>query len=201
MEFFLKNSKFRDWFFVPSLGLAKGLAITWDNNLEMKLLSENFNVCHLESKIGDTVIEMVCVYGAVEADEKLYQWSYISDLAKGIKNPWFLTGNLNIILDPGEKQGGNNTSSSSKAFVTNVTDSMGLQDADYEGAPFTWSNNRSGEANICERIDRALESFQWIQLFPDTKVSHLSKVGPHHTPILFDSNPEPKKLQKPFRCI
>ncbi|XP_026410641.1 uncharacterized protein LOC113305863 [Papaver somniferum] len=106
--------------------------------------------------IGDKKIEITCVYGAVEADEKIAQWSYISDLAKQIQKPWEQIGDLNIILDPGEKKGGNNSISSSKAFVTQVIESLGLQDAGYEGSPFTWSNNRSGDANICERIDRAL---------------------------------------------
>lgn len=91
------------------------------------------------------------------------------DLAKQIQKPWILIGDLNIILDPGEKQGGNNSSSRSKAFVTQVIDSLGLQDAGYEGSPFTWSNNRNGDANICERIDRALISYQWIHIFHNTK--------------------------------
>ncbi|XP_026386440.1 uncharacterized protein LOC113281798 [Papaver somniferum] len=76
-----------------------------------------------------------------------------------------------------------------------------IQDAGYEGAPFTWSNNRQGNGNTCERIDRALTSFLCIQNFPNTKVSHLPRVGSDHTPLLLNSHPDKQLLQKPFRCI
>lgn len=38
-------------------------------------------------------------------------------------------------------------------------------------------------------------------MFPNTKVSHLTRAGSDHTPILLDTNPESKRLHKPFRCI
>lgn len=179
----------------------RGLAIVWHNNVELKFLSAHLNICHFETTIGEKEIDITCVYGAVEANEKITQWSHILELSKQVKKPWVLIGDLNIILDPGEEQGGHSTSSSSKTFVTQIIDSLGLQDAGYEGAPFTWSNNRSGEANICERINRALISYQWIQMFHNTKVSHLTRVGSDHTLILFDSNPETKRLNKPFGCL
>lgn len=86
----------------------------------------------------------------MEADDKVAQWSHIQDLTGQVQKPCVLIGDLNIILDPGEKQGGNNTSSSSKSFVRQIIDALGLQDAGCEGAHFTWSNNQSGDVNICE---------------------------------------------------
>ncbi|XP_026435383.1 uncharacterized protein LOC113333107 [Papaver somniferum] len=191
MDLILKTSKFFDWFIIPSVGIAKGLAIawhnnvelrlvsaqfnvchfegSWHNNVELRLVSAQFNVCHFEGSYDDKVFELTCIYGAVGAEEKIIQWSHIQNLANQVQKPWALIGDLNIILDPAEKQGGNNTSSSNKTIVRQIIDSLGLQDAGYEGAPFTWSNNRSGDANICERIDRTLTSYQWIQLFPNTK--------------------------------
>lgn len=165
MDSFFKNSPFHDWFIVPSVGIAKGLAIAWHNNMDMKLISSKFNVCHFESKIGDTYIMITCVYGAVEADDKIEQWTHISDIGQQINKPWFLIGDLNVILDPDEKQGGNKAGSSSKSFIVNTINSLGLQDTGYDGSLFTWSNNRKEEANICERIDRVLTSFLWSQKF------------------------------------
>ncbi|XP_026382491.1 uncharacterized protein LOC113277661 [Papaver somniferum] len=107
MNLFFKKSKFHDWFIIPSVGIEKGIAIAWHNNIDMKLVSAKYNVCHFEASLD-------------------------------------------------EKQVGNKTSSSSKTVIIQTIVSIGLQNAGYEGAPFTWSNNRKGEADICERIDRAL---------------------------------------------
>ncbi|XP_026378269.1 uncharacterized protein LOC113272679 [Papaver somniferum] len=201
MELHLKKPLFHDWFIVSSVGIAKGLAIAWYNNVEMKLVSSKFNVCHFELKIGELETLVTCVYGAIDANDRINQWTHIAELAKLISKPWILIRDLNVILDPKEKQGGNQTSSSSKSFIIQTIDSMGLQDARYEGAPFTWSNNRKGEANICERIDRALTSVRWAQSFSDTKVTHLPRVGSDHMPILLDSSPQNYRIQKPFRCL
>ncbi|XP_026401924.1 uncharacterized protein LOC113297608 [Papaver somniferum] len=174
MDLFFKKSQFHDWFIVPSVGIAKGLAITWHDNIDMKLISSKFNVCHFDTKLGDKEVLITCVYGVVDVEDKIEQWSHILDIAQQVNKPWILIGDLNIILDPDEKQGGNKTSSSSKSFILHIIDSLGLQDAGYEGVPFTWSNNRKGDANICERIDRALTSFLWTQIFPDTKMKRIS---------------------------
>lgn len=40
-----------------------------------------------------------------------------------------------------------------------------------------------------------------VSEIPDTKVTHLPRIGSDHTPILLDSNPEKTRLQKPFRCL
>ncbi|XP_026392474.1 uncharacterized protein LOC113287838 isoform X2 [Papaver somniferum] len=180
MDLFFKKSKFHDWFIIPSVGIAKGLAIAWHNiidmklvclhnNIDMKLVSTKYNVCHFETSLGDEKIFITCVYRAIDTDEKIRQWNYISEMAQQVNKPWALIGDLNIILDPDEKQGENKASSSSKTIIIQTIDFIGLQDAGYEGAPFTWSNNRKGEVNICERIDRALTSFLWSQKFPDAK--------------------------------
>lgn len=106
MDLFFRNSNFHDWFIVPSVGIAKGLAIAWHNNITMKLLSSKFDVCHFESKVNDIEILITCVYGSIEVEDKIEQWTYISDIAQQVDKPWILIGDLNFILDPDEKQGG-----------------------------------------------------------------------------------------------
>lgn len=79
----------------------------------MNLLSSNINVCHFETKIGLLEVLITCVYGVVDPEDKFEQWSYIANIAQQVNKPWILIGDLNVNLDPDEKQGGNKTSSSS----------------------------------------------------------------------------------------
>lgn len=70
MDLILKKSKFSNWLIIPSVGIAKGLAIAWHNNVELKLVSAQFNVFHFEGSCDNKMFEITCVYGAVEAEEK-----------------------------------------------------------------------------------------------------------------------------------
>ncbi|RYR34855.1 hypothetical protein Ahy_A10g049901 [Arachis hypogaea] len=39
----------------------------------------------------------------------------------------------------------------------------------------TWSNNQVGEANIQERLDRAVATIDWKEAFPKAVVKHLQR--------------------------
>lgn len=49
---------------------------------------------------------------------------------------------------------------------------MGLLDLSFQGPIYT-RNNRRGENNIRERIDRGLSSVAWLQLYPDAAIHRL----------------------------
>lgn len=49
---------------------------------------------------------------------------------------------------------------------------MGFVDLGFVGSRFTWSNRRSGMANIRERIDRGIANLQWRVTFPDARIQH-----------------------------
>ncbi|KAK6156380.1 hypothetical protein DH2020_010628 [Rehmannia glutinosa] len=59
----------------------------------------------------------------------------------------------------------------------------GLHDLGYTGNPFTWSNGQGGESNIVERLDRALATETWQNIYPEYKVHHLPRLQSDHAPI------------------
>lgn len=59
---------------------------------------------------------------------------------------------------------------------------------------FTWWNGKLGTASIFARLDRSLYNTEWLQHFPSTKVTHLSRQYSDHAALLvsfFDSSSQP----------
>ena len=63
-----------------------------------------------------------------------------------------------------------------------------FRDLGYTGYPYTWSNNRSGEENVQERLDRFLANESWLAIFPWCRIHHLLKKHSDHIPILAECN-------------
>lgn len=53
-------------------------------------------------------------------------------------------------------------------------------DLGFKGNAFTWSNNQICKANIRERIDRAMATVDWWQMFPYAQVFHEVVLGSDH---------------------
>ncbi|EPS64876.1 hypothetical protein M569_09903, partial [Genlisea aurea] len=58
-----------------------------------------------------------------------------------------------------------------------------LRDLPHCGHPFTWTNKRKAPHTVCARLDRAVDSSSWLQLFPNTRTMHLPFGGSDHAPL------------------
>ncbi|KAL0004465.1 hypothetical protein SO802_012026 [Lithocarpus litseifolius] len=75
-----------------------------------------------------------------------------------------------------------------------------MVDLDFSGPRFTWSNKRDINNLIPERIDRFFMNPSWCLLYPDAKVSHLTRCHSDHCPVLLETSPRRAvHLSKPFR--
>ncbi|KAK5845358.1 hypothetical protein PVK06_001531 [Gossypium arboreum] len=63
----------------------------------------------------------------------------------------------------------------------------GLNDLGYTGRWFKWERGRIFSTNIRERLDRGVVSIDWLNLFSNCKVEHLSHAFSDHYPILLDT--------------
>lgn len=59
-------------------------------------------------------------------------------------------------------------------------------DLGFSRRQFTWSNRRSGLANIQERIDRSIANISWRTTFPNATVRHHPIAPSDHTSIILD---------------
>jgi hypothetical protein len=64
----------------------------------------------------------------------------------------------------------------------------------FSGTPYTYDNKRKGNANVRVRLDRAVATHSWRDLFCGTTVQHLVSPCSDHQPILI------KLMQEQRRC-
>uniref|UniRef100_A0A2N9FDP4 Reverse transcriptase domain-containing protein n=1 Tax=Fagus sylvatica TaxID=28930 RepID=A0A2N9FDP4_FAGSY len=138
---------FDNAFTVPSLGRSGGLALLW--KVEADVVIQNFSQHHIDAHV----------------DSKQ-------------ANCWRLTGfygrDFNEILRVNEKYGGRERSLRQILDFQEAVNTCNLVDLGFQGAKYTWTNNRDDDANIQGRLDRALATAPWLDFFPRYSVSHFS---------------------------
>lgn len=69
-----------------------------------------------------------------------------------------------------------------------------------EGYGFTWSKSKGKHNAIEEKLDRAMTSFDWLNMLPNVKLRNLIAFKLNHSPIhlLLDANCR-KSFRKQFR--
>uniref|UniRef100_A0A2N9G161 Reverse transcriptase domain-containing protein n=1 Tax=Fagus sylvatica TaxID=28930 RepID=A0A2N9G161_FAGSY len=82
-----------------------------------------------------------------------------------------------------------------------VIDECGFVDLGFRGFPFTWCNNRCGNATTWLRLDRFMATNDWVVRFHTAVVHHLDSSVSDHKPIWLTTYPIPGQQQRrrPFR--
>lgn len=84
-------------------------------------------------------------------------------------------------------------------FLGNFIFDIGAVDLGFHGNVFTWCNKRGGRANIRERLDRTVASPEWVLLYDQTGILHLSSDSSYHIPIQLKLHLDHLPRPKPFR--
>lgn len=113
-------------------------------------------------------------------------WPELSKLGGNFPEPWLIIGDLNSIDNPDDKVGGLPFSLSSNDPFLSFIHSNGLIDLGFNGNSFTWSNKRSDDRNVKERLDRSLANREWLSLFPNATITHLPMIASDHALIILN---------------
>ncbi|KAL4281787.1 hypothetical protein GQ457_03G032220 [Hibiscus cannabinus] len=149
LEKLRKKCKFENSFYVDPVESAGGLALWWDNDVQISILYSDKNV--IDSSISITSeAPWFCsfIYGPPYREEKRDFWEKMSSLRENSNNPWCIMGDSNIVLNQEDKFGGN------------------LYDlAQANWGAFTWTNLRADDDAIMERLDRIVVNSVWLNFF------------------------------------
>ncbi|KAJ4846114.1 hypothetical protein Tsubulata_033993 [Turnera subulata] len=149
--------RFPNAFYVDAIGKAGGLALWWDESTSVEVLSSSFSFI-------DTCITLIekdvrrfstFIYGLPVRKGRVELWEEISSLRPSTSAIWFLVGDLNTILSEDEKEGGRSTYRKDIEDFNAFVYHNGLLDLGFKGLTYTWSNQRMGEEEVKEKLDRA----------------------------------------------
>ena len=59
-----------------------------------------------------------------------------------------------------------------------------LRDLGFNGLKFMWIYHQGDGMQIRERLDRALATPDWVNMFPEAKLFHLSSSVSDHSPLV-----------------
>lgn len=110
-----------------------------------------------------------------------------------------LIGDFNQVESNNKKLGGSLTLKGAAKFLEWKLDNK-LLDVPYQGVNYTWTNNRSNDEAIYERIDKAFCNSDWRDSYPDAEVWNLPILLSDHSPIVLQLQEFNKgKKNRPYR--
>ncbi|KAF7115523.1 hypothetical protein RHSIM_RhsimUnG0053200 [Rhododendron simsii] len=113
--------------------------------------------------------------------------------------PWFCVGDFNEIGSIWEKQGGGECPRSRIELFQSFLSDCALMDLEFKGPAYTWTNNQGEGFNIRERLDKALATVEWREIFPYAQVFHELMIGSDHSPIIVHCCIPPKRVPYVFK--
>ena len=127
-------------------------------------------------------------------------WENLTKVADLHSKPWIIASDFNEPLAEVDKFGGRPVSINRSLLFKDCLDKCNMVDMGFSGPRYTWTNRREISSLIQERIDRFFMNTSWCQLYPDAKVSHLTKCHSDHCPVLMETNPNRQlHFTRPFR--
>lgn len=127
-------------------------------------------------------------------------WNLIRGLYETNTYPWCLIGDMNNVLSQDDKKGGRPYPSWLIQGFRDVLNDCNMIDMDLCGYQFTWERGIGTDDHIEVRLDRAIISPGFQNLFPDAKLINLEITTSDHCPLLLelDKNDYVQR-EKPFR--
>ncbi|KAA3465212.1 reverse transcriptase [Gossypium australe] len=155
----------------------------------------------METKICKSQIErrhIDVIIEEVEEGNRTESWNLLRRLGEFKEFSWMVCGDFNEILYGFEKKGGLPREEGRMEAFHKVLEDCNLVDVGYTGNWFTWEWGNLPGTNIQERLNRGVATEEWLSLFPNFQLQHLTHTFLDHCPLLI-STKKKKKREKERR--
>lgn len=184
------------------IGKGGGIALFWDEQVAIKILSKGpryFDVLIKDDPNGRQW-RGTFVYGEPKASERHHMWTTIRRIKPDSSVPWLMLGDFNETMWQHEHFSETKRSERRMAAFRDTLSYCKLFDLGFSGPPWTFDNKQKDRRNVKARIDRAVASDCWTQLFPDAKVTHICSTRSDHLPLLIEyeknnQNVKPREMR------
>ncbi|XP_019238339.1 PREDICTED: uncharacterized protein LOC109218432 [Nicotiana attenuata] len=140
------------------------------------------------------------VYAKCDHIERIELWDSLYYLASDMTIPCMVGGDFNVILDEEEKFGGLPVSINEVDNFRHCMNTCNLTNMGFKGSIYTWWNGRAEEDCIFKRLDRFFANMELQQIWPGLEITHLSKIGSDHCPLLISFIPDTENWQTDFQA-
>ncbi|GAU47759.1 hypothetical protein TSUD_387180 [Trifolium subterraneum] len=148
-------------------GRSGGLPVFWKDSSKCRVLNYTRNFINMlveDEQWGEW--RLTCYCGYPERSRRRAAWDLLRVLGNMSSIPWCIIGDFNDLLAQADKKGIHPHPNGLCMGFRQVVSDCDLTDIPIEGHPFTWIKSRGTPHVIEERLDRAMASTSWLQLFP-----------------------------------
>jgi hypothetical protein len=183
---------------VNSEGLSGGLALFWHESwfVDIKAMNKNYIDAYVRVSQNAPLWRLTCVYGEPRVENRHSFWEALQNLCMESDLPWLIFGDFNECLWPEEHFSGTPRPVRQMEDFRDALNICHLHDLGFSGTPYTYDNKRKGSANVRVRLDRAVATHSWRDLFCDTTVQHLVSPCSDHQPILINLMQEQRRCNQ-----
>ncbi|MCI09107.1 endonuclease/exonuclease/phosphatase family protein, partial [Trifolium medium] len=148
-------------------GRSGGLAVLWKASSKCKVENYSRNFINLIIE-DDTRGEwrLSCYYGYPEWSRRRNAWQMLKELRDMSQLPWCIIGDFNDLLSQDDKKGIHPHPNWLCSGFRQAVNDCDLSDIHLQGYPYTWVKSRGEPHMVEERLDRAMATPEWLQLFP-----------------------------------
>jgi len=171
-------------------GRSGGLVVFWKDVSNCRVLnySRNFINMVMEDREADDW-RLTCYYGFSERARRRDAWDLLREFREMSSLPWCIIGDFNDLLSQHDKAGIHPHLNWLCMGFPKAVDDCALSDIKLHGHPFTWIKSPGTNRVLEERLDMAMGNSEWLQRFPEVKLTNLLTSHSDHTPILLDTIP------------
>ncbi|XP_060965673.1 uncharacterized protein LOC115711034 [Cannabis sativa] len=185
MEFIRVRLGFDSCFAVEARGHSGGLALLWKESSDVAIQGFSFNHIDAIVQLQHCVQwRLTGVYGEPRRELRFNTWNLFRSIKNASNLPWCLMGDMNNLSSNDEKRGGRPYPDRLIDGFVEALDDCNLTELPLVGYPFTWEKGRNGDNWVEERLDKALVTYTWLSLFPQSTLYNLEVSTSDHCPIL-----------------
>lgn len=176
------------------------MAIFWKEGCDFSM--DTYSSNHIDAIVNkgkEDEWRFTGFYGEPDTNNRHESLAKLRRLKSKLTIQWLYVGDFNEIAKADKKLGERLRPVKHMKAFRDVLDECGFKDLGFVGGKYTWCRESRGDNTIWERLDRAVATMDWIELFPATKVLHLECGSSDHKHLIILPKGIQNKRQKPWR--
>jgi hypothetical protein len=171
----------------------------WSKHLlvDVQAVTDRYIDVHVRVAPDEPLWRLTCVYGEPRVENRHQMWSSLRDLKVLSYLPWCVLGDFNEPMWSFEHFSATARGEQQMIAFRDTLEVCELVDLGFSGVPYTYDNKRRGRGNVKVRLDRAVASNEWRNIFAEATVVHLVSPCSDHTPILLKCQKEEGMQYRP----